>query len=632
MFEGVVGIALNFGHSGCQDDHIAALFEGHIATIGLTVGFGIGTHIVGCKIFLPATALAVLVDEVHKGFGQLGIVVEEEGRRGVGDIYGANRAVRETLLREQCKVALRGFDKFVGSNGLAVGQSAHLGILATTCLDSLGHHLAVELVAFLHQLGVVVGCQSKLLANGTLAATIPIGAHILAEILNRENIIVANHNVVADLFLVNGAERACNGHLATVVGGSNLSALGKCFAERESVANGVGRCSLVGCHIEVTPVDTHIVALTFEDGLLDGATLNVVEALVAEDFACGLLCRGILCPMNVGLEVDLYLVVGTIVGANCVGDVVHGPRNEFEVVGQQRSRESQAQIYGTASEVVGGAGGLNIYRGLSGSLGHRNYIKSLFVEAKIDQTTACAVVAVGCDGYFATRLGNHLGRNLDALILFPNIVGGNHLLAIEVEFKDVVVRVVEVEAVALQILGSDLHLAAYPHIFGVPGGLYGRVVYGCAEWCGAYLPATSVEAGLGPAFRGLGEGVGGAPIAVLSCGGNGGEDALLGTHKAVHLAIYTQSTHQREGFAGPVLHRAVVELVGGRPRRGVGVDGDERVGGCSQFVPDGLGIGAARCGNHKCTQSNDSADKVHIRFGFYWVLHFYKGINFCENW
>ena len=116
----VLRIAIEHGEHGCQGKHVAAFLDGHVATIGLAVGYRIGTHVVGSKGLAPATALAVLEYTGHHGLLQLGVIAEEERGLGISKVYRINATVRVVLLREEQQVALVVLEQLVSGHDMAV--------------------------------------------------------------------------------------------------------------------------------------------------------------------------------------------------------------------------------------------------------------------------------------------------------------------------------------------------------------------------------------------------------------------------------------------------------------------------------------------------------------------------------
>ena len=63
----VGSIAIELAEHGSQRQHIASLLERHVAAIHLTVCDGIGSQVMCCERFGPASALAVVEDTGHHG-------------------------------------------------------------------------------------------------------------------------------------------------------------------------------------------------------------------------------------------------------------------------------------------------------------------------------------------------------------------------------------------------------------------------------------------------------------------------------------------------------------------------------------------------------------------------------------
>src|SRR3712207_3963499 len=61
----IARVALYLRNHGSQCEHVAGLFERHVATIHLAVGNGIGAQVVGCEGLSPAVCIAILKDTRH---------------------------------------------------------------------------------------------------------------------------------------------------------------------------------------------------------------------------------------------------------------------------------------------------------------------------------------------------------------------------------------------------------------------------------------------------------------------------------------------------------------------------------------------------------------------------------------
>ena len=237
MLERILGASLHLADRSREDQHVAALLDRHVAAVGLAVGQGVGDDIVCREGFGPLAALGVVEYEVEQGLRQLGVVVEEQRRRGVGDIDRTDRAVAEVLLREPCQLALRRLDEFVCGDSLTVGQSAEFGILFSAGGVCLLHKLGVERGAALHERLVILGCGGELLGYRAVAVAVPVGADVLTEILYRIDVVVADHDISRLALSADGAQRCGDGHTVALAAALDGAAVGKLAAHGYGVAH-----------------------------------------------------------------------------------------------------------------------------------------------------------------------------------------------------------------------------------------------------------------------------------------------------------------------------------------------------------------------------------------------------------
>ena len=142
------------GDGGDEDEHVAALLDGHLvffgllaAAVDLAVGERVLAEIVRGEGELPAGERGVFEDREELGFQQLGVEEEEERGGGVDDVDGGDAAVGEVLFGEEHGVAVGVGDELVRGDGLAVGEDGDVGVVFAADFDEVGGELFVECVA-----------------------------------------------------------------------------------------------------------------------------------------------------------------------------------------------------------------------------------------------------------------------------------------------------------------------------------------------------------------------------------------------------------------------------------------------------------------------------------------------------
>lgn len=366
-------------------------------------------------------------------------------------------------------------------NGLPIGQGAEFGIGAAAGLLRFLHHLAVELLAALQQGVVFIGCGLEFAADAVVALPVPVGAEVLAEVLDRVDVIVSEQHVVAD---------GVGSHLSEIVDiGQGYGLLEHVFSPNarstfgqgsrggecllRGVVVGQGEFSLAGRggEVEVSPVDADVVALLAEDLLLDGSRAQILHTLFAAGFGDDGLARIVDGQLGCGFEVELYVVTGLIDGTDLPREVVHRTREQLQIIHQQRGGEDHLDLDASAEERVDGPCGENADGFL---FGHQpeSLVGALAEEPEIDIGSADRVVAVSGDGYFAGfERGGGFGREGLADVALPDVAGVGHLDTVDIEFEDVVVRIFEDELLGREI-PVEFKGAADPDVavFALPFG------------------------------------------------------------------------------------------------------------------------------------------------------------------
>lgn len=482
----------------------------------------------------------------------------------------------------------------MGRYGLTIGQRAEFGVLLASRLGGVAHQLGVETLATLLERAVVVGRRRELHLDGAVALTVPVGADVVAEVLYRIYVVVAQHHVSFDGLGAHLADSVAQNHLRALAAALDGASVGEFATHHDGIAHRAAARRLVGSHEEVAPVDAQVVAFAGEDILVDGAALDIVEARVVVALDGAFLSRRVARPVGRSLEVDLHVMLGAVVGLRLVRYVVHGTRYQLGILQKQGRGKGQAQIDSAAGEIVNGARGLHVHRELLGRGVHHHCVVAALVESHIDQRAARAVVAVRCEDDLAVGgRGGQLGRYLDPTILFPLVRRRDDLSAVEVELERVVVRILYEKGAVAELGGIDLHGAAHPDVLREPRRVDVGLLGGAERRLAAF-PSLVVEIGGLPLAARSVEGVGARPRLLIGDGREGLHGADLLAHEAIEFAVDAEGSHQGKVASRPVFHLTVVEAVGGRPCAGVGVDGDERVGGSAKLVLHLLGCRGAR--------------------------------------
>ena len=319
----------------------------------------------------PLTAFAEIIDVIHQAFGELGIVEEEERGGRIGHVDGTDRSVAVVLLREPKQVTVGSFHKLVGVDSLAVSQGTEFSIFLTTGLEGIVHHLDVEGGALLHECRILSESGQEGILDGLFAVAVPIGAEVLMEVLDREYVVVADHDLSGSLGSsseVADYRHAAGSVIAGSADGGDLCSAGESLAEVGARTYSYIGSFLFGDEIEVTPVDAAVVTLLAEDILREGSGLEVEKTSVLEALGRGLLVGIVGSPERGCFEIDLHVVLLAVVGLDDISNIIDRAAHEVEVVKQERSHESQFQVHRTAGEAIDRAGGLDVGEVLDCSL------------------------------------------------------------------------------------------------------------------------------------------------------------------------------------------------------------------------------------------------------------------------
>ena len=329
VFVYIAGVAVYLAQLGSQRQHVAGLLQGHVATIDLSVGNGVCAQVVGSKGLGPAAREGVVEDRGHHGLLQFGVVHQEQGSLGIGQIDGVHATVGVILLREEEQVAVLILKQFVGSDDMAVAGRQYFGILLVATVQSVVIDALVELAAALHDVGILRAHAVEHLEDADVAAMGPVALVALVHILYVLYLVVAQHHEAGTLlrltkivdvaqqghlrcFLTVDVAAAMLGHDAAVLGEVHMNLVDRTHAD----------LSVDGRHVEVSPVNADAIALLGKDRLLDGARLAIDDALLAHQLSADGLTRLVEGLLRRGSHHQLHIVLIAIGRAYLIRDVI----------------------------------------------------------------------------------------------------------------------------------------------------------------------------------------------------------------------------------------------------------------------------------------------------------------------
>ena len=338
------------GGGGDHHQHIAALLHGHlhmegVVAVYLAVDQGVLTAVVGGEVEGPGLAFGVLEDGTGHALDQLGIIEQEQGDGGVGDVYRGGASVGEALLGDEQHLTLGIHHALVGGDGLAVGQGEHFGVLHTARADGI----TVELI----REGGALGDEGGILVVGGLnggldglPVLVPDRGKGLAEVLDGGAAVVVGQENEGITHLVHGDGAHDVGHFVLL-------------------ADEVVDLAVRSGEVEVAPFNTkiitravqgHLVGLTHPDGGHSGYGENLpfggIVPLLVHDELLGGQDRG---------GDGVILAVRRLIGQ---GDVAHGAGHEGKIVGEEGGGEADGEVDLPVGEHVGGGQGGDVHRDL----------------------------------------------------------------------------------------------------------------------------------------------------------------------------------------------------------------------------------------------------------------------------
>ena len=343
-------VPLGDGGGGDHHQHIAALLHGHlhmdgVVAVDLAVDQGVPAAVVGSEVKGPGGALGVLEDGAGHALDQLGVVEQEQGDGGVGDVYRGGTAVGEALLGDEQHLALGIHHALVGGDGLAVGQREHFGVLHTACAGGVAVELVREGIALIHD-GAVLDIGALDGGLDGLAVLVPDRGKGLAEVLNGGAAVVVGQQEEGITQIAYGDGAHDVGHLVLL-------------------ADEVVDFTLGSGEVEVAPLDAEIVSRAVQGGLVglahpDGGHIGYGKDLSFGGIVPLLVHDELLGGQDRGGD-GVILAVHRLVGQ---GDIAHGAGHEGEIVGEKRGGEADGEVDLPVGEHVGGGQGGDVHRDL----------------------------------------------------------------------------------------------------------------------------------------------------------------------------------------------------------------------------------------------------------------------------
>ena len=353
-----VGVAVEPGDGGQQDQHVPGLLDRHLVDLGplaaavdLAVGQGVGAQVVRCERELPAARGRVAQHRDQRRLGQRRAEQQEDRRGpGVDHVHGGDAAVAEVLLGEQQGLALRVGHELVRRQGLAIGQGRDPGVLGAPEPGEVGHDLAVEGDRPPDQALIVRLGPTEQVDRGRPVAT-PVGAEVPPEVGDRVEVVIGEHQVPRDRRGAHLAQVHHEGHHGQLVagrpghpevvpGGQLPGVDERLRAGRIGADRGDGLAPTAR-RVGVAPVDPQVVPLPTEHGLVLRADPDDLQAV--DDLATPghLLVGRVDRKLGALGEVERDGVLLAVDRPDLPGQVRQRPGQDVEVVRQRGGQEGQ---------------------------------------------------------------------------------------------------------------------------------------------------------------------------------------------------------------------------------------------------------------------------------------------------
>ena len=365
----------------------------------------------------------------------------------------------------------------------------------------------------------------------------------------------------------------------------NRSCGSKFLFQAHEIAGTEGHRFFLGrCQIEMSPVNPDIIALGLQHRLIDRTGHRILKSFgFQNDRRLNSLSGHVGCPGRSGFEVELHIVRLPVGRFYLIGNIIDRTAHQVQVVHQQRSRKDHLQGHRSASK---GIIGLRRGKGdvcLVGSRFKEHGIGHLDRKSEIHISAARRVVAVRGNHVLAFPEGSlHVGRQLQQDIVLPGVTGRNNLFPVDIEFKYIVVRIIQIDCLVCYVF-IQVEGAAYPDIFRLPGRSQMRHL-GRSESGFALLPRSIVEGRFKPVGSGFLLRVRSIPFFQLGRTQYRPQRDILFSHKTIVGSVDPQHTQQRERLPGPMPCLVGIQLIGKRPATGIRIDRDKRISRSPQLA------------------------------------------------
>ena len=169
----------------------------------------------------------------------------------------------------------------MGVDALAVCQGAELGVFPAAGLLGFSHQVAVECLAAFHQLLVITLCCCEHVEDGLVAVAVPVGAEVLAKVLDRIDVVVTYQNV-AFLASFDGLDYRHAAFGVVALDYVEVAAVYEGLAQLLACADaGLSACC---AHVEPAPVYAQVVTFAGQDVLRSASGLYPDAAVLLEGF------------------------------------------------------------------------------------------------------------------------------------------------------------------------------------------------------------------------------------------------------------------------------------------------------------------------------------------------------------
>ena len=201
-----IGVSIDPGDRGHQDQQIAALLDGHLipsaglsAAVDLPVGLGIGAQIVRREGELPAIAGGIVHKRHDERLGQRGAEQQELRGHGIEHVRRRDAAVGMVFLAELQRLPIGVGHEFPGGETLPVSQGCERRVLGAARRREITRQLVVKLRAAIDQ-RLVVSRGFDEQSRGVESVSTPVGSQTVMHVLDRVQVVVSDNQPGRDSF------------------------------------------------------------------------------------------------------------------------------------------------------------------------------------------------------------------------------------------------------------------------------------------------------------------------------------------------------------------------------------------------------------------------------------------------